>query len=124
MTDLFAGSWGWFSLAVALFLFLFTTVLGEGLLFRGFLLAIRPTSYTISVPSPTTTAASEWVRRQSKVPVITTLTASASPSALRSSTSTTSRAGPARTVASRIQSRQTRSGACAGRGSSRNARSP
>ena len=122
MTDLFAGSWGWFSLAVALFLF--NTVFGEGLLFRGFLLAIRPSSYTISVQSPTTTAASEWVRRQSKVAVITTLTASASPSALRSSTSTTSRAGPARTVASRIQSRQTRSGACAGRGSSRNARSP
>ena len=34
--DLFAGSWGWFSLAVALFLF--NTVLGEELLFRGFLL--------------------------------------------------------------------------------------
>lgn len=36
MTDLFAGSWGWFSLAVALFLS--NTVLGEELLFRGFLL--------------------------------------------------------------------------------------
>ncbi len=34
--DLFAGSWGWFSLAVGMFLL--NTVLGEELLFRGFLL--------------------------------------------------------------------------------------
>jgi hypothetical protein len=86
------------------------------------LATIRATSKTISVPNATATAASGWVRRHSTQRATTMLTARAVSSQVRSGRSAASMSDAATATPSSAQSRHTRTGGCAGRGSLKSAR--
>ena len=83
---------------------------------------IFATSKAISVPKPTATAAKGWTRRHNNVSATTTLTVSTSGRHARSWRSSVSSTDHATSTATSAQSRHTRTGGCAGRGSAHSAR--
>ena len=86
------------------------------------LVMIRAASKRINVQKATATAPSGWVRRHSTEHATTMLTTSAGTSQVRSGRSATSTSDDVTATPNNTQSRHTRTGGCAGRGSLRNAR--